>query len=149
MALLSVLLLVVVVALVLAGSMGTGSNWRASVWRERLASIKSVEEARQRFPELEVLQFGDGTWMVLASENSHANPLGGTIVARDSRGSMHAFFGHVCGESLVRSDTLGGAWNRLQQQYASSPDAWPAKEAERQQAARNRNAKVEATKRRE
>ena len=146
--LLALFLSTLAVLSVFALSMGTGSTWRAGVWKDRLASVTSPEDARRKFDCVETLRFSDGTWMILAAESSHGDPFGGTVVAKDSHGVIRAFYGHVCGSSLVKSDTLPGAWQTLERHYATSPDGWPAKQAERDRATKERNARDAAQPRR-
>ena len=58
--------------------------------------------------------FADGSWIACAYANSHGNKAGGTLVARDSEGTIRAFFGHVCGRPApLRGETLDEVYAEL------------------------------------
>ena len=81
--------------------MGTGSKRYARKWITRLQSPHSIEEAEKEIPNLFVRRFDDGSWVMGVCKDSHTSPWGGTVVVRDSNGSVGAFFGHVCGSRFL------------------------------------------------
>jgi hypothetical protein len=99
-------------------AMGEGSARRAEVWQERLRDVPDPDAARQAFPVVVWKRFGSGEWVFGVCEDSHMNPNGGTIVLKDSRGRLRAFFGHVCGRDfleqlLQHTDSLDGLYDEL------------------------------------
>ena len=79
----------------IAGS-DSGSPELAAEWREKLTPIDSLETAKARAL---TEQFPNGEWVAWLSADSHGIWIrgGGTVVIKDSRGQIRAFFGHVCG----------------------------------------------------
>jgi hypothetical protein len=77
----------------------SGSPELAEEWRAELAPLSSPEEAVQKNPRIQVRHFDDGSWVFGLCQDSHrGNQRGaGTLVVKDSRGEVRAFFGHVCG----------------------------------------------------
>lgn len=96
------LLLVLGVVWMLFKPMGEGSPRYARKWMARLASIESVAQAARELPEAVTHRFEDGEWVVGVCKDSHGSPWGGTIVVKDSRGEVRAFFGHVCGPGFIK-----------------------------------------------
>jgi hypothetical protein len=80
-------------------SMGNGSPTYAKKWKARLDELPDPESARAKYDEIVVKRYGNNEWIFGVSANSHSSIDGGTIVVRDSRGDIHAFFRHVCGDS--------------------------------------------------
>jgi hypothetical protein len=99
-------------------AMGEGSARRAEVWRERLRTIPDPDTARAIGPKVVSKRFADGEWVFGVCEDSHMNPDGGTVVLKDSRGRLRAFFGHVCGSDflddlLQHMGSLDGMYKKL------------------------------------
>ncbi len=99
--------------------MGAGSVAHANVWRERFQQVGDPDAARKAFAGIVAKRFSGGEWVFGVSEDSHASPEGGTIVLKDSRGRVRAFFGHVCGPRylegvLLSAETLDGVYEELQ-----------------------------------
>ncbi|MBN1508164.1 MAG: hypothetical protein JW955_15040 [Sedimentisphaerales bacterium] len=118
--------------------MGKGSYEYARKWSRQLRAYNSPEEASldfncfviERFsdgssrttrvgpqadgrPRALVKSFPDGQWIICAHANSHGEPGGGTIVTRDDQGTIHVFFGHVCGYVCAYGDTLDEFYGRV------------------------------------
>jgi hypothetical protein len=70
-------------------ALGTGSAAYADKWIRRL-------ETGVNYFSVEAHEFPDGTKLHAVCKGSHHNAKGGTIVIRDSKGGVRAFFGHVC-----------------------------------------------------
>jgi hypothetical protein len=81
--------------------LGKGSPAYAAKWRARLHPLSDPDAARATHPEIEVLRFGNGEWVIGVSDDSHASHWGGTVVVKDSTGQVRAFFGHVCGSRFL------------------------------------------------
>jgi len=114
------------------GALYSGSYEYARQWATELAACDSLEDVKQRFncirieslgdgayrtvkvsdvgkkrPSALLQAFADGNWIVCAYANSHGNKAGGTLGARDSEGTIRAFFGHICGSPVfARGETL-------------------------------------------
>jgi hypothetical protein len=71
---------------------GSGSESDASAWAERFRTIDTLEQARATYPSVEARTFEHGEWIIWVSTNSHGNPWGGTVVTKDSRGRVRAFY---------------------------------------------------------
>jgi hypothetical protein len=83
--------------------MGNGSPYGARQWRTAFADVPDPETARARHPEVAVKRYENGEWIFGIGKDSHGSPFrGGTIVVKDSRGHTRAFFGHVCGDSILQ-----------------------------------------------
>jgi hypothetical protein len=93
------------------------------------------QEARERYAQAGVREFTNGDWLVWVSDNSHANPWGGTVVTRDNRNAVRAFYGHVCGRTFVHGDSLTEAYRALEASYGSSPVDYRKKKDRRTQTA--------------
>lgn len=96
----------------------SGSPELAEEWRERLLPIDSPETAARvamskRWP--------NGEWVAWLSAESHGIWVrgGGTVVIKDSRGQVRAFFGHVCGGFFLPCDckSLDEFYARVAQKY--------------------------------
>lgn len=85
-----------------------GSPELAMEWRTILLASPGPEEAVAADPEVVVLRFPNGEWVFGKSQNSHGcwRRGGGTLVVRDSRGRVRAFFGHICGSRYMQ-DAFG------------------------------------------
>jgi hypothetical protein len=118
--------------------MGSGSDEYARQWKTQLLACQSLDDVKQHFNCMEwvpvgdrsaqmvqvtadvpgraealIDSFPDGKWIACAYGNSHGGPGGGTVVARDSNGEVHVFFGHVCGRPHAWGDTLEEFYRRL------------------------------------
>jgi hypothetical protein len=82
----------------------SGSPKLAEEWRATLVPIHDPDEAAARVPHVQIIRFPDGEWVVGLSANSHGIWVrgGGTVVVKDSRGQVRAFFGHVCGSGMLK-----------------------------------------------
>lgn len=76
-----------------------GSPELAAEWRDALLAAAGPDEAAAADPDIVVLRFPNGEWVFGKSQDSHGiwRRGGGTLVVRDSRGRVRAFFGHMCG----------------------------------------------------
>jgi hypothetical protein len=86
----------------LVGVNDSGSTEVASEWK---AILQSNDDPSMKHPGFEVINFPNGEWIIGFSQNSHG-PFargGGTIVVKDSRGNVRAFFGHVCGPHYLQT----------------------------------------------
>ncbi|UCC22296.1 MAG: hypothetical protein JSW23_10970 [Planctomycetota bacterium] len=112
-------LLLIAVGLFLAQPfvMGSGSQRYARKWSRRFEPLNSIEEAISVCPNIFTLEFPNGEWLFWVSADSHGNPFGGTIVTRDSRGDINAFFGHVCGGAALRGASLDEVYEYLSEYY--------------------------------
>jgi hypothetical protein len=81
--------------------LGRGSVAAAARWKGIFEAISDPEVVKTRYPFAAVKRFDDGSWIVGVGEDSHASSDGGTIVVKESDGSVRAFFGHVCGPDLL------------------------------------------------
>jgi hypothetical protein len=100
--------------------MGDGSPKDAHKWRDRFQAIPDPETARNRYSEIHVKQFENGEWIFGICTDSHSSHRGGTVVVKDSRGAIRAYFGHVCGRYFI--DGLFTKSNSLDDFYTCS--AW-------------------------
>jgi len=76
--------------------------------------VVQVSDVGKGRPSALVHAFPDSSWIVCAYASSHGGKAGGTLVARDSEGSIRVFFGHICGRpAFVGGDTLDEAYARL------------------------------------
>jgi len=101
-ALLALLLIsVLLIFLISFLPMGTGSESYANKWSEKFVSIKNVNQAIEMYPEINYKTFENGDWIIGICSDSHYNPWGGTIVTKDSNGTIKSFFGHVCGSRAL------------------------------------------------
>jgi hypothetical protein len=80
---------------------GTGSPKYAEKWRSELARFNDPESATSRHSAIAAKRFANGEWIFGVCKNSHRYRDGGTIVVKDSRGNVRAFFGHVCGDLML------------------------------------------------
>ncbi len=83
-----------------------GSAELASEWKANLEPLTvSADDLRKDHPDLEVVLFSNGEWVIGTDKNSHGLFArgGGTIVVKDSRGQIRAFFGHVCGPHYLQT----------------------------------------------
>jgi hypothetical protein len=86
-----------------AGS-SNGSPELAAEWRAALLAAPGPDEAAAADPDVVVLRFPNGEWAFGKSQDSHGTWRrgGGTLVVRDSRSRVRAFFGHVCGPHYMQ-----------------------------------------------
>jgi hypothetical protein len=86
----------------------TRSPLLAEEWKGVLEPLENVEDAMQKEPGVQGKRFVDGDWVFGLCRDSHGRfkQGGGTLVVKDSRGKVRAFFGHVCGwlnlETILR-----------------------------------------------
>ncbi len=82
--------------------MGEGSASYAKRWSDNFLQVKTPDEAIERYPEIDYRQFENGEWVIGVCSDSHNNPWGGTVVTKDSNGTVKSFFGHVCGSHIIQ-----------------------------------------------
>jgi hypothetical protein len=146
-----VIALVVILLLIAAGYafviivMGvndSGSPRLAEEWARDLDRFASPNAALKSNPQVGSKTYPDGEWVFGLSQNSHGPWWlgGGTVVVKDSRGGLHAFFdGHVCGPGFLGHDILGDtktldefyekvrAWDFVEHKFGwSRPSAKPS-----------------------
>src|SRR5579859_265627 len=87
-----------------AGS-SKGSVPLADEWRREFAQYQSPNEATRQNVRIVELQFESGEWAFGRAASSHGIWVrgGGTLVVKDSKGDVRAFFGHVCGDGHLQS----------------------------------------------
>ncbi len=90
---------------------GEGSPAHAQRWKEAFEGLPDPETAQSQYPEVVAKRYANEEWIFGVCEDSHSSPWGGTVVVKDSRGQVRAFFGHVCGSraleiGLQQSDSL-------------------------------------------
>jgi len=83
----------------LTASNNDGSPELAREWQLRLESFADLNDAQRKDANVQGKRFPNGDWIFGLCRDSHGllHRGGGTIVVRDSRGAVRAFFGHVCG----------------------------------------------------
>jgi len=106
---------------------GTGSPRKAEQLRASLQDIPDPGTARSQLGDtVETKTFANGTWVVGVGVDSHlwmgAYRGGGTVVLKDSRGRVRAFFGHVCGPRGLRfyvedAQSLEELYERLYREF--------------------------------
>jgi hypothetical protein len=81
------------------GIKDSGSPRLAKEWKSKLEEFTSLEEAKQKDPEIQGQLFRNGEWVFGYARDSHNrwHRGGGTLVLKDSRGNVRVYFGHVCG----------------------------------------------------
>jgi hypothetical protein len=92
-----------------SGGSDKGSPALAAEWKADLSQYRTPEEAQAKNKDVIVVRFDDGAWVFGRCQSSHGvwKRGGGTVVVKDSKGRVRAFFGHVCGEGA-----LGARWER-------------------------------------
>ena len=78
-----------------------GSPKYAADWRATLDAFPDPEAAQAAHPEVVAKRFPNGEWAFGVDRDSHQYRDGGTVVIKDSKGRVRAFFGHVCGGILA------------------------------------------------
>lgn len=74
----------------------------------------TVSDVGKKSPSALVQAFAHGSWIACAYADSHGNKAGGTLVARDSEGTIRVFFGHICGRPApLRAETLDEAYTEV------------------------------------
>lgn len=122
---------------------GTGSYRYARRWKAQLAKCNSLDDVRQLFncgknqsgPDGSrtyikdpntirkgrtwalLYEFQDGDWMAIAYANSHGARGGGTVVTKDSNGTIRIFFGHVCGQPFAFGESLNEVYSYFQTSF--------------------------------
>lgn len=104
-----------------AGVNDNGSPELAEEWRSALQPLSlSAGDFHAEHPGIEVVRFPNGEWVIGLAQNSHGLFVrgGGSRVVKDSRGSVRAFFGHVCGPHYLQTffretPSLEGFYARL------------------------------------
>jgi hypothetical protein len=89
-----------------AGVNNSGSPELAAEWQAVLTPLTpTASELHKDPPDLEFVTFPNGEWIIGFAQNSHGISVrgGGTLVVKDSRGNVRAFFGHVCGPHYLRT----------------------------------------------
>jgi len=118
-------------------ALGTGSMKHARLWKEKLAACKSLDDVCGKFncgryestrggslnyirdPDTYeegnawalLYEFPNGDWLAVAYASSHNTWGGGTVVTRDNKGVIRAFFGHVCGQPFAHGESLEAIYN--------------------------------------
>lgn len=82
--------------------LGQGCSRHAEEWRIAFQHIPDPEAGQQAHADVTSKRFADGSWVFGICEDSHKSIWGGTIVVKDSRGALRAFFGHVCGPRFLQ-----------------------------------------------
>jgi hypothetical protein len=93
----------------LTGINNSGSPELAQEWRAVLEPFADPEDAARKDSRVQGKRFADGDWVFGLCQNSHGllQPGGGTLVVKDSRGAVRAFFGHVCGQQALEGLLYG------------------------------------------
>ncbi len=80
-----------------------GSPELAQEWKAVLEPLADPESAREKHPLVVSKRFATGEWVFGFCRDSHGllQRGGGTMVIKDSRGEVRAFFGHVCGAGYL------------------------------------------------
>ncbi|HBF34137.1 TPA: hypothetical protein DDW35_06200 [Candidatus Sumerlaeota bacterium] len=86
--------------------MGEGSRLSAKKWMRNFSNISTPRQAQKTYPSVVVKTFENGEWVFGICKDSHSSMFGGTVVVKDSRGTVRAFFGHVCGGNFLRGAIL-------------------------------------------
>ena len=120
--------------------LGTGSYRYARRWKAQLSRCNSLDDVRQQFncgrnqlnPDGSrtyikdpntikkdrtwalLYEFPDGDWMAIAYASSHGSRGGGTVVTKDSNGTIRIFFGHVCGHPFAFGESLNEVYSYFQ-----------------------------------
>jgi hypothetical protein len=98
-----------------------GSPELALLWKAKLEPLGDLDSARQAVPAIPGRRFDNGEWAFGFCQDSHRQlrftSSGGTLVVKDSRGAVRAFFGHVCGpqflqDQLDRAKSLDDFYDR-------------------------------------
>jgi hypothetical protein len=91
-----------------------GSPEYAAHWRTVFNGYSDPDSAKAAQPEIVSKRFANGEWAFAIDRDSHAFRDGGTVVIKDSKGRVRAFFGHVCGAVIDRilrnADSLDGVY---------------------------------------
>jgi hypothetical protein len=84
----------------LIGPNDCGSPKLAEEWKAKLTPLADPKSAKAKDNDIQTKRFDNGEWVFGLDRDSHAliPSGGGTVVVKDSRGSIRAFFGHVCGQ---------------------------------------------------
>jgi hypothetical protein len=98
--LLGVISVAIIALVVMPAINGRGSEWQAHRWERRFRGIESTAEAIGKYP-VASRQYADGSWIFGIAIGSHGNPVGGTVVTKDSTGRIRVFFGHVCAPAVL------------------------------------------------
>src|SRR5262245_32133670 len=84
-------------------SVAKGSPEYAERWRESFEEVAGPDEAKAATPDMAYKRYPNGEWVFGVCRCSHRYRDGGTIVVKDSKGRVRAFFGHVCGHDFLES----------------------------------------------
>ncbi len=79
-----------------------GSPEYAAEWKAAFEQLSGPEEAQSKYADVEAKRFANGERVFGVCRDSHRYRNGGTVVVKDSTGAVRAFFGHVCGGSLLQ-----------------------------------------------
>ncbi len=134
----------------LIGVNDAGSASLAEEWKLVLEPLGNVEDATQKEPLVQGKRFADGDWVFGLCRDSHGRfkQGGGTLVVKDSRGKVRAFFGHVCGwlalETMLREQkSLDEFYKYLLEQWQFQEYQW-TKETQKETQKGTGNAKGNA-----
>lgn len=80
-----------------------GSPKLAAEWQALLAPLDPNSTEVGQPPAVDLITFQNGDWLLGLSQDSHGfwPPGGGTVVVKDSKNRIRAFFGHVCGPHFL------------------------------------------------
>jgi hypothetical protein len=89
------------------GMNNEGSPALAQEWKTALQEFNDLEDAKHHDQSVQGRVFPDGEWVLGKCRNSHGlfERGGGTLVVKDSRGAIRAFFGHVCGPDFLKDQS--------------------------------------------
>src|SRR5262245_31672003 len=121
-----------VLVYLLLGGNNSGSPELAAEWKATLAPLADPEEAMRKNPHVQGRRFANGEWVFGLCRDSHGrlHPGGGTVVVKDSRGAVRAFFGHVCGPrglegTLHQAKSLADYYRYLLGDCGFKEHQWP------------------------
>ena len=97
--------------------MGDGSESYAKEWSEKLNEFDDPNILKEQYPNLKFKEYDDGNWIIGICKDSHSSMFGGTIVLRDSTGTVKSYFGHVCGNHYL-GRTIKGSGDTPEDVYA-------------------------------
>ena len=111
-------IIVILMLIVPAMTMGSGSPWLARRWMKQFSKVHDIATAKDD-AKLFAHEFPDGSWLCGKTSPSHGNPWGGTIVTKDSSGAVRVFFGHVCAGGELALAIRNEDTDSLEQAYSN------------------------------
>ena len=124
----------IVTAICLFDTVNRGSPELAARWRAMLEPVGDLDAAKQEWPGIQSRRFKNGEWAYGFCHDSHFqfrfSDHGGTLVVKDSRGAVRAFFGHVCGPQfldmlLSQAVSLDDFYEKLMLKWGFKEHTWP------------------------